>query len=97
MKINGNFNNLQESYLFLDIANKTKDFQKTHPEASIIRMGIGDVTLPLPKACVKAMEKASIEMGIKESFKGYGEYEGYEFLRKAITDYYKEHGVQFSI
>ncbi|HAN20713.1 MAG TPA: LL-diaminopimelate aminotransferase [Clostridiales bacterium] len=93
MKINSNFNNLQESYLFFNIAKKTKEFIEKNPAAPIIRMGIGDVTLPLPAACVNAMEKASVEMGVKETFKGYGEYEGFAFLRQAISDYYKEYNV----
>ena len=97
MKINSNYNNLQESYLFLNIAKKTNEFIKNNPDAPVIRMGIGDVTLPLPAACVAAMKKASDEMGVKETFKGYRSDEGYEFLRNAISDYYKENGVTFSI
>lgn len=97
MKINSNFNNLQQSYLFLNIAKKTKEFVANNPDAPIIKMGIGDVTLPLPATCVVAMKKASEEMGVKETFKGYGEYEGFAFLRQAIVDYYKEHNVSVGI
>lgn len=97
MKINSNFNDLQESYLFLNVATKTKEFAKNNPNASIIRLGIGDVTLPLPKVCVEAMKKASEEMGVKETFKGYGEYEGFSFLRQAIADYYNEYNVELGI
>jgi len=97
MKINGNFNKLQDSYLFFNIAQKTSEFLKKNPGAPIIKMGIGDVTLPLPQACVDAMKKACDEMGVKETFRGYCDYEGYEFLRQAIADYYKEYGVDVSV
>lgn len=97
MKINSNFNNLKKSYLFLNIAEKTDKYIKENPNAPVIKMGIGDVTLPLPEVCVTAMKKACDEMGVKETFQGYGDYEGYAFLRKVISDYYKEHGVSIGI
>lgn len=89
MKINSNFNDLKPSYLFRDIAQKTAAYKAEHPEADIIKMGIGDVTLPLCKAAVDAMEKAVREMGVKETFRGYPEAYGEDFLLEAIQSYYK--------
>lgn len=94
MKINTNYLNLKESYLFSDIAKKTAAYKASNPEADIIRLGIGDVTLPLCEAVVDAFHAAVAEMGKKESFRGYGPEQGYDFLRDAIRDYYKaEDGV----
>ncbi len=89
MKINSNFNNLKPSYLFRDIAQKTAAYKASHPDADIIKMGIGDVTLPLCQAAVTAMENAAREMGVKETFHGYPEAYGEDFLLLAIQDYYK--------
>ncbi|QEY33983.1 LL-diaminopimelate aminotransferase [Caproiciproducens galactitolivorans] len=86
LKVNANFIKLPPSYLFVDIANKVDAFSKQHPEVEIIRMGIGDVTRPLPKAVVAAMQKAAEEMGKAETFRGYGPEAGYEFLRSAIAE-----------
>ncbi len=94
MKINGNFKNLQDNYLFATIANRLNSYLAAHPDATIIKMGIGDVTLPLPQVCVDAMVKASREMGVKETFKGYGDYPGYPFLREAVRGYYRSFGVE---
>ena len=94
MKINGNFKNLQDSYLFATIANRLNDYLAAHPDAPVIKMGIGDVTLPLPQVCVDAMVDASREMGVKETFKGYGDYPGYPFLREAVRGYYHSFGVE---
>lgn len=94
MKINSNYKNLKASYLFSDIAKKTAAYKEQNPNADIIRLGIGDVTLPLCSAVVDAFHKAADEMGAKESFKGYGPEQGYGFLKDAIKDYYKaEDGV----
>ena len=93
MKINENYLALKESYLFSDIAKKVAAFTTAHPEASIIRLGIGDVTLPLVPAVVEALESASREMGVKETFRGYGPEQGYGFLKDAIKDYYAAKGV----
>ena len=93
MKINENYLALKESYLFSDIAKKVAAFTASHPEASIIRLGIGDVTLPLVPAVVEALESASREMGVKETFRGYGPEQGYGFLKDAIRDYYAAKGV----
>ena len=92
--VNGNFAKLKESYLFSDIAARVKTFTEAHPEKKLIKMGIGDVTLPLAPSVVEAMTKAVQEMGHKETFRGYGPEQGYEFLHEAIAKYYARHGVQ---
>lgn len=87
--VNENYGNLKDSYLFADIAHRVADFSAAHPEVKVIRMGIGDVTLPLAPCVVEAMGKAVQEMGKKESFRGYGPEQGYDFLREAIAKYYR--------
>lgn len=89
-RINSNYNKLKANYLFSDIARKVKEYKENNPKANIIRMGIGDVTLPLPEPVVKALVKASYEMGDRETFKGYGEEQGYPFLQEAIKNYYSK-------
>jgi len=89
MKINTNYLKLKESYLFSDIAKKTAAYKAENPNADIIRLGIGDVTLPLCDAVIKAFHEATDEMAKKESFKGYGPEQGYGFIKDAIKDYYK--------
>lgn len=91
--VNGNYANLKESYLFADIANKVAAYAAANPDKKIIRMGIGDVTLPLAPVVVEAMAKAVQEMGVKETFRGYGPEQGYDFLRNAIVEYYATFGV----
>ncbi len=89
--INENFLKLEKNYLFIDIAKKIKAFSEKNPEKAknIIRMGIGDVTLPLPPAVTEAMKKAADEMGVKETFRGYEDSgAGYDFLREAVSRYY---------
>ncbi len=82
----------------MDIAARVNEFTKQHPEKPIIRLGIGDVTLPLPEAVVQAMTEASKEMGKMETFRGYGPECGYEFLRKAISENdYGKRGVDIGI
>lgn len=93
MKINRNFDNLVPNYLFAEVASKTKKFSEENPDAKVIKLGIGDVTLPLAPVVIDAMKKGADELGVKETFKGYPDYEGYEFVRKAVSDYYKGFGV----
>ena len=95
--INRNYENLKENYLFAEISKRVKAYETAHPEADIIRMGIGDVTRPLPPAVVKALEEASEEMGNASTFRGYGPEQGYEFLREAIRSYYRRFGVERSL
>lgn len=94
MRINQNYQNLEESYLFSSIAQKVAAYRQANPEKKIISLGIGDVTLPLCSAVVKALHEAVEEMGKKESFHGYGPEQGYGFLRSAIRGYYRTHGVE---
>ena len=93
MKINSNFDNLVPNYLFAEVAKRTNDFISNNPDKKVIKLGIGDVTLPLPPVAVEAMKQGAEELGKKETFKGYPDYEGYEFVRKAVSDYYKSYGV----
>ena len=96
--INENFLKLEKNYLFINIAKKVNAFLKEHPEADLIRMGIGDVTLPIAPVCVEAMKKGADEMGVKETFKGYEDSgTGYDFLKQAIADYYQQYGVTLSL
>lgn len=94
--INHNYENLQESYLFAEIAKRVNAYSQSHPEARLIRMGIGDVTRPLPEAVVKALHRASDEMGKAETFRGYGPEQGYGFLREAVREYYRRFGVELA-
>lgn len=89
VKLNQNYKALQQSYLFSTIANKVKAFQQANSDARIIRLGIGDVTMPLVTPVVDALKNASAEMGVKETFRGYGDEQGYGFLIDAVADYYK--------
>ena len=93
MKVNSNFDNLVPNYLFAEIAKRVNDYQKTNPEKDIIRLGIGDVTLPLAPVVIDAMKKGADDLSAKETFKGYPDYEGYAFVREAISGYYKSFGV----
>ena len=94
IKINENFLELQESYLFSTVAKKVAEYTKNNPEKEVIKLGIGDVTKPLVPACIEAMHKAVDEIGTKEGFKGYGPEQGYDFLRKAIVENdYKARGI----
>ena len=93
MKINRNYENVKKSYLFIEIAHRLREYTSANPGADIIKMGIGDVTLPLAPAVVEAMRKAADEMGKKETFRGYVDDNGYDFLINAIKGYYKKFGV----
>ena len=90
MKINHFYDNLKDSYLFSTVARKVKEYSVAHPEADIIRLGIGDVTLPLAPVVVQAMKDAADELGKKETFRGYGPEQGYDFIKDAVAAYYKE-------
>lgn len=96
-KLNENFEKLHGSYLFSEVARRSEEFQKANPDRDIIRLGIGDVTRPLVPAVCRAMEEAVREMGSYDTFRGYGPYEGYDFLREAIVrNDYKKYGVNIS-
>jgi LL-diaminopimelate aminotransferase len=96
-RINDHFLKLPAGYLFPEIGRRVARFAAEHPEAKIIRMGIGDVTEPLPPAVIEAMHKAVDEMGRRDSFHGYGPEQGYDFLRSAIAQHdYRSRGVNVS-
>jgi LL-diaminopimelate aminotransferase len=84
-RINDNYLKLKAGYLFPEIARRVNAFAQANPDAKIIRLGIGDVTEPLPQACREAMVKAVDDMADRTSFKGYGPEQGYEWLREAIA------------
>lgn len=94
MKVNKFFDDLVPNYLFADVARKTNEFAAAHPDKRIIKLGIGDVTLPLAPIVVEAMKKGCEDLKYKETFKGYPEYEGYDFVRESIAGYYKSFGVK---
>ncbi|MCP9917320.1 LL-diaminopimelate aminotransferase [Cyanobium sp. ATX 6F1] len=87
VQVNGNYLKLKAGYLFPEIARRVKAFSEAHPEAPIIRLGIGDVTEPLPEACQTAMKAAVDELGTREGFHGYGPEQGYLWLREAIAQH----------
>lgn len=92
--LNENFLKLEKNYLFINIAKKVNAFLAENPDAPLIRMGIGDVTLPIAPVAVEAMKKGADEMGVKETFKGYEDSgSGYDFLKNAVSGYYKSFGV----
>ncbi|MDR2201240.1 MAG: LL-diaminopimelate aminotransferase [Clostridiales bacterium] len=93
MKINKNYAKMKDGYLFAEVAKRTAEYQKANPDKKIIRLGIGDVTIPLCKAAVEAGVSAVREQGEADTFRGYGPYRGYEFLTNAVVDYYKKRGV----
>ena len=94
MKFNTNYTNINDSYLFSTIAKKVAAYQQAHPDKKVLRLGIGDVTLPLAPAVIAAMHAAVEEMAAKETFRGYGPEQGYDFLKEAIGGYYASRGIQ---
>ncbi len=84
-RINEQYLKLHSSYLFIEIARRVKTFQEAHPSAKIIRLGIGDVTRPLPPVVIRALHEAVDEMARAETFRGYGPEPGYEFLTELIA------------
>lgn len=94
-KINDNYQKLPATYLFTEIGRRVAKFKTEHPEADIIRLGIGDVTQPLPQVCIDAMHAAVDEMSKKETFHGYGPEQGYDFLINAIIENnYRARGIK---
>ena len=95
--MNANYDKMPGSYLFTEIASRIKKYKEENPDADIIRLGIGDVTRPLPDAVAKAMHDAVDEMSNAKTFKGYGPENGYEFLRNAISrNDYLNRGISIS-
>ena len=96
MQINKNYDNLEQSYLFSTIARKVSEYSAAHPEADIIRLGIGDVTRPLVPAVIDALHAAVEDQSRQETFHGYGDEQGYGFLHEALVGYYKTHRVDLA-
>jgi len=96
MNINTNYLKLTDNYLFAEVGKRVKDYKAQNPDKYVISLGIGDVTRPLVPAVIEAMSKAVLEMGNKETFRGYGDYEGYAFLRQAVCRYYAKKNVELS-
>ena len=95
IRLNDNFLNVNENYLFTEIAKRTNDYKKNHPDADIIKLGIGDVTLPIADCIIKAMHNAVDELSNKDTFVGYGPEIGYGFLREKISEWdYNKIGIQ---
>lgn len=96
-KVNENYLFLKESYLFSTIAEKVEKYKTTNPGADLIRLGIGDVTLPLPPSVIKAIHTSADEMGSRETFRGYGPEQGYSFLRDKIVEIdYLQKGIEIA-
>ena len=97
IKINEHYLKLQASYLFAEIKNRTTAFEQAHPDREIIKLGIGDVTRPLPPACIEAFHRAVDEMAVDATFRGYGPEQGYPFLREKIAaEDYQARGADIS-
>ena len=92
-KLNQHYQDLKESYLFAEIAHRVAAYEAEHPDSKIIRLGIGDVTLPLGDLTIKGLHEGVDAMASAETFKGYGPEQGYGFLRDAISAYYARNGV----
>lgn len=97
MKLNSNFRNIEENYLFAEVAKRAAAYSSAHPDKRVLKLGIGDVTLPLAPAVISALHSAVDDMSEQQTFKGYGPYEGYEFLRENIRSYYLSHGVKIAL
>lgn len=96
MKLNEHYLDLEESYLFSTVAHRVSAYTASHPDKRVLKMGIGDVTLPLAPAVISAMQAAVAEMGKKETFRGYGPEQGYDFLRESIRSYYARRGISLA-
>ena len=96
IKINENFNNLSKNYLFSEINIRVKKYIENNPDKNIIRLGIGDVTLPLPKLVVDAIKKAAEEMADQKTFRGYPPEYGYEFLKDSVRNYYGRKNIKIN-
>ena len=92
--INSNYLNIKESYLCSEVAKRTAKFKESHPDADIIRLGIGDVTRPLAPTVIEALHSGVDDMAKAESFKGYGPEQGYDFIKNSLKEYYAEKGVE---
>ena len=94
LKINENYLNLSDSYLFSNISQKVNQFKANNPDKKVISLGIGDVVLPLCAPVIKGLEDGVKDMSATETFKGYGPEQGYAFLREVLQGYYKEFSIE---
>ena len=97
MNPNENFSKLQNSYLFVEIAKRTEEFLRNNKDVKLLRLGVGDVTLPLPDAVIKAMHAAVEEQAQKSTFHGYMPECGTKFLKNAVKDYYLKKDVSLDM
>lgn len=97
MNINKNFNKLEENYLFATVAAKVNEFSKANPNKKLFLLGIGDVTKPLCPTVIDALHKAVDDMSTAEGFRGYGPYQGYDFLREAVKKHYNTYNVSLDL
>lgn len=96
-RLNENYLKLPGSYLFAEIADRVASFKNEKPDADVISLGIGDVTKPLVPAVVEAIHKAADEMGQEDTFRGYGPYQGYDFLAEKIIKHdFNRYGIELS-
>lgn len=96
-KLNENYLNIKESYLFAEIANRVAAYSEANPDKKIIRLGIGDVTLPLPEVVITALHEGVNEQASADTFQGYGPEQGHVFLREAIKNYYASFGADLDV
>ncbi len=96
-EINRNYLNLNDTYFFSRISRRTAEYCEKHPDKKVIKMGIGDISLPLCDEVLKALHNATSEFASKETLRGYGPEQGYDFLREKIENYYKQYGVDLDI
>jgi len=98
MQVNTNYQHLADNYLFKEVSNRVDAYRAAHPQARILRLGVGDVTRPLPLPVTEAMHRAVEELAHLDTFRGYGPEEGYKWLRQAIiVNDYKPFGIDFSV
>lgn len=98
IEVNDNFRQLPKSYLFSTVGKKISEFRSANPDASIVRMDIGDITRPLFPCVTEAIRKAAYDMADSSTFRGYGPEQGYDFLREAIVEHdYRRHGIEMGI
>ncbi|MBR4335210.1 MAG: LL-diaminopimelate aminotransferase, partial [Clostridia bacterium] len=93
LQLNENFLRIKPSYLFSDVARRVRAYAEAHPDKKILRLGIGDVTLPLAPTVIRAMHRATDEMADAATFRGYAPEYGYDFLREAVARHYASFGV----
>lgn len=97
MRVNRNYANLKDNYLFAKVSSKVAEFKEANPDKKLIYMGIGDVTRPLCEEVINELKSAVSDMAKTETFMGYGPYQGYDFLRESVAKYYASHGANIDL